>query len=391
MNIQRINNLINKKSKIKGGDFNDLRKILDKYPYFQTAHLLYIWTAKNTKNKNIDKIIKKSSVFISNREVLYNLLFDVSIKQKKEIVNLRPEEKDKLQNKKNVAKIIKKNPKIVKQTKTKIETIEKVDEKNVIMSSLTDDIFNKISVIQRKKQKKLPKKKTTEIKKDVPKKKLIEIRKDVSKKKTTEIRKDVPKKKLTEIRKDVSKKKLTEIKKDVPKKKLIEIKKDIPKKKTNETKKESFAANIILNKIAFFKNKKKSENVNKDNYEEQKTDEKKKSDLKKLHKKDKTKKLETKSGAANIHNLIAKYKENIKEKKVKEDEHSQKKEEILDKKIDIAKKKEPVITELMANIYISQGYYDKAIEILNKLILKYPEKNNYFATKIREAENEKLN
>jgi hypothetical protein len=47
-------------------------------------------------------------------------------------------------------------------------------------------------------------------------------------------------------------------------------------------------------------------------------------------------------------------------------------------------KKGEIVTELMANIYINQGFYDKAIVIFEKLILKYPKKKSYFASKIEE-------
>lgn len=41
-----------------------------------------------------------------------------------------------------------------------------------------------------------------------------------------------------------------------------------------------------------------------------------------------------------------------------------------------------VVTEQMAEIYVAQGYNDKAIEIFQQLCLKYPEKSTYFAAQI---------
>lgn len=45
-----------------------------------------------------------------------------------------------------------------------------------------------------------------------------------------------------------------------------------------------------------------------------------------------------------------------------------------------------LVTETLANIYTDQGLYLKAIEVFKKLILKYPEKKSYFATRIQELE-----
>ena len=40
-------------------------------------------------------------------------------------------------------------------------------------------------------------------------------------------------------------------------------------------------------------------------------------------------------------------------------------------------------TETLASIYIKQGKYEKALEIIKRLCLEYPNKNRYFADKIR--------
>lgn len=45
-----------------------------------------------------------------------------------------------------------------------------------------------------------------------------------------------------------------------------------------------------------------------------------------------------------------------------------------------------LVTETLARIYIEQGLYPKAIEVYKKLVLKYPEKNAYFASEILNLE-----
>jgi hypothetical protein len=44
------------------------------------------------------------------------------------------------------------------------------------------------------------------------------------------------------------------------------------------------------------------------------------------------------------------------------------------------------MTETLANIFIQQKHFSKAMEIFERLGLKYPEKNIYFARRIKELE-----
>ena len=44
---------------------------------------------------------------------------------------------------------------------------------------------------------------------------------------------------------------------------------------------------------------------------------------------------------------------------------------------------EGIFTETLARIYIKQGKYSQALEIIQRLSLVYPKKNAYFADQIR--------
>src|SRR5690606_2184976 len=61
-------------------------------------------------------------------------------------------------------------------------------------------------------------------------------------------------------------------------------------------------------------------------------------------------------------------------------------EEIVDISAKSLEENEDLMTETLANIYIKQQHFLKAIDIFDRLRLKYPEKNLYFARRIKELE-----
>jgi hypothetical protein len=54
---------------------------------------------------------------------------------------------------------------------------------------------------------------------------------------------------------------------------------------------------------------------------------------------------------------------------------------------DSVKEHDGIFTDTLAKIYIKQGYYSRAIFTYEKLILKYPEKSDYFASQIEAIKN----
>ena len=58
-------------------------------------------------------------------------------------------------------------------------------------------------------------------------------------------------------------------------------------------------------------------------------------------------------------------------------------EEEIEDKIENETEDESYFTETLAKIYVKQQRYSKALEIITRLNLKYPEKNAYFADQIR--------
>jgi pentatricopeptide repeat protein len=74
--------------------------------------------------------------------------------------------------------------------------------------------------------------------------------------------------------------------------------------------------------------------------------------------------------------------------KALEDETDEIPEEVFNMAVNSITQTQDIVNESMADVYVRQGKYEKAIDIYKKLSLLHPEKNTYFANKIEKLKKE---
>lgn len=74
MQIEEFTELLKKPYSIKETQLNDLNAIVNRYPYFQSASLLYTKALDQFKSINYQTELRKSALLALNRKVLYKLI-----------------------------------------------------------------------------------------------------------------------------------------------------------------------------------------------------------------------------------------------------------------------------------------------------------------------------
>ena len=76
MNRADFNNIIHDTSTVTRQTIGEIRELLDIFPYFQSAHMLLLKGLNNTSDIKFESQLKKSAIYVADREVLYHLIND---------------------------------------------------------------------------------------------------------------------------------------------------------------------------------------------------------------------------------------------------------------------------------------------------------------------------
>jgi hypothetical protein len=74
MNRDKFIEYLESPEKLSGENADDIRGVLQEYPYFQTAHMLLVKALNNLQDLKFRSQLKVSAAHIGNRHILFNLV-----------------------------------------------------------------------------------------------------------------------------------------------------------------------------------------------------------------------------------------------------------------------------------------------------------------------------
>ena len=316
---------------LKHSDINQLRKLLNEFPFYQTAHILLLKSLKINNSDDFETQLSKSSIHISDRDILFRFLNqefedeseeknieNVEFKGDSELINnITEKEKPQLLKNRNVKRRI--NNSFEGMGENISETISSQLEFSIIKESQKLEYSSEIYFIDEER---------------TGKNNIITIDADPDVLKNSNRKKDILQ--IDEVPSEEKTENIENLSDSEDAFELIEIEKD-EKEEAKETKTQNGYFDIA-------------------NYVDEEV-------------------------FAQKNDLISKFID--KDPRIKPNEKEGENSDISTQSI---QEDSNLLSETLVKVYIKQGLFKKAIQSYKKLSLKYPEKSAYFATQIEIVE-----
>lgn len=79
MDKQRFFSLVSNPGATSEADTMPFQRLIKDYPYFSTAHLLFLHNLKSQKNESFDYSLQSSALYVNDRKALFNLINNLSV------------------------------------------------------------------------------------------------------------------------------------------------------------------------------------------------------------------------------------------------------------------------------------------------------------------------
>ncbi len=431
MNKENFIKYVNDFSSLDTLSLDEIKQLIDEFPYFQTAWILYVKNLHKIKDIRYENKLKIAATHIGDRKLLKHIIEDKykpkpteTLKQHDITIKEEPEETISTNSTIEQEAVVLETPIVENTTKTndidkpKIEEQIVIEDKSLSKESETntkEDVVIATGLETKESEKQLEPTKQETISIETP---IVE---------NTTKTNDVDKPKIEEQSviedKTLSKESEPNIKEDVVVETNTETKENEQQIETSKQETTGIADKILKN-IEDLKTGKEIEETNKTEETKSSLEEIIESRLKELNKptedektiikNDNQKVEEQETVKKNDNKIVQKTDDNIsstfnndENKKILKKNielNSEKKNALIDKFLSsnprivpqknyksnslqsdssVLLENSELFSETLAKIYIKQEHYDKAILTYEKLCLKYPEKNIYFATQIK--------
>lgn len=384
MNREEFISYIKDPARLDKSSLSEINELLEEFPYFQSGHLLFLKNLHKLDHIRFAGQLKKSALFVANREILYRLLFDnndTQVEEKIEEDSILPEtqlstsepEKESLQ-------VASQGKDEETATETNIEdTIDKQEMKPVTEKEEVTETINKTEDGLRSKE---------DLAAEL-KKRLQEIQESGKKEANAEIQTE------TQNEEDILHLSDEQSIDDDNLKDKPEIDLTI----SSEPEPGDLLDLEMQDKVSPIPDK---PNLSEDDKKDEADEEAEKKNLNSqsnhfdihpfsawlnlLNTSDSNSSIEAVGKPKNIKQRQL----NIIDQFIQNNPRITPKQEKTVLSNDISKEsieeKDEMFTETLARIYVKQGYYSKALFIYKKLSLKFPEKSTYFAGQIKKIE-----